>query len=84
MADFAYYDDDDLGFEGWLSENPKGYVLNYYPTGKLHTASCKTYLVHGKPTHTRPKACSTSKQPLFELAAQKGWDAPEHCQQCFG
>jgi len=84
MADFERYDDDGLGFERWLSENPDGYVLNCYNTGKLHTARCKTYRVHGKMTRTRPKACSTSKRQLFEYAAQKGWDAPEHCQQCFG
>jgi hypothetical protein len=85
MAVFKRYDGDDEGFKRWLDEHPDGYVLNCYKTGKLHTALCKSYRVHGeKMTYTRPKACSTSKRQLFEFAAQEGYDVPEHCQQCFG
>jgi hypothetical protein len=85
MADFEYYEEDDQGFLTWLGEHPDGYVLNCYNTGKLHTALCKTYRVHGEHmTYKRPKACSTSVKRLLRHAAQKGYDVPERCQQCFG
>jgi len=71
-------------FEHWLDEHPDGYVLNCYKTGKLHTAFCTSYRVHGQMTSKRAKACSTSKRQLYTYAAQKGYDVPEHCQQCFG
>lgn len=84
MADFEYYKEDDPGFSSWLGKHPKGYVLNCYNTGKLHTAICKTFQVHGRMTYKRPKACSTSVPELRKYAKQQGWDTPERCQQCFG
>jgi hypothetical protein len=37
------YKRDDPGFRRWLRENPNGYVLNCYKTGKVHTALCRSY-----------------------------------------
>ncbi len=79
---FYFFREKDREFEHWLDEHPDGYVLNCYKTGKLHTALCKSYRVHGEMTHTRPKACSTSKRPLFKYAAQNGIDT-RRCELCF-
>jgi hypothetical protein len=84
MAEFKEYDHNDPGFSTWLGEHPDGYVLNCYNTGKLHTALCDTYRVHGvHMTHKRAKACSTSERELFKYAKQEGWDVPLRCQRCF-
>jgi hypothetical protein len=82
MAVVAVYARDDPGFKRWLRENPNGYVLNCYKTGKGHTALCRSYQSAGpRMTHTRPKACSTSIRQVFEYAAQKGYDV-ERCERC--
>jgi hypothetical protein len=76
------YHEDDEGFKHWLDEHPDGYVLNCYKTGKLHTASCKSYQSAGpRMTYTRDKACSTSEQQLFKYAAEKGIEAAR-CELC--
>ena len=85
MAVVEPFDHDDERIKRWLDENPDGYVLNCYKTGKVHTALCKSYRSAGpRMTFSRPKACSTSKRELFKFAARQGWEAPERCQQCFG
>ncbi len=72
----------DPGLKRWLKEHPDGYVLNCYATGKVHTASCKSYQSAGpRMTHSRAKACSTSKQQLLEHAAQEGIEAIR-CERC--
>ena len=82
MAVVECYDRDDEGFKRWLGENPNGYVLNCYATGKLHTAGCKSYRSAGpRMTYKRPKACSTSKRQLLEFAKQSGIEAVR-CQLC--
>ncbi len=64
------YKRDDPGFKRWLRENPNGYVLNCYKTGKVHTALCRSYQSAGpRMTHTRHKACSTSVPQLYKYAA---------------
>ena len=37
------FNHDDEGFKRWLGENPDGYVLNCYRTGKVHSARCMSY-----------------------------------------
>lgn len=80
---WGYFDKKDPEFKHWLDEHPGGFVLNCYRTGKLHTAICDTYRVHGKMTHKRPKACSTSLSQLLGYAAQEGIEA-NRCQRCWG
>ncbi len=76
------FDRDEAGFLRWLDENPDGYVLNCYATGKLHTARCQSYRSAGPlMTHTRAKACSTSERQLFEYAGQQRIDATR-CALC--
>lgn len=82
MAVVDVYASDDRGFKRWLRENPNGYVLNCYKTGKVHSASCKSYQSAGpRMTYTRAEACSTSEQQLYKYAAQHGIDAI-HCARC--
>lgn len=84
MAVVKVYDRDDPGFERWLRENPEGYVLNCYKTGKVHTALCKSYRSAGPyMTHTRAKACSVSVDQLFRHATQEGY-VVERCGRCRG
>jgi hypothetical protein len=60
----------DEGFKRWLDDNPDGYVLNCYATGKVHSARCPSYQSAGpRVTFSRPKACSASVQQLFKYAA---------------
>jgi hypothetical protein len=73
----------DEGFKRWLDDNPDGYVLNCYATGKVHSARCPSFQSAGpRMTFSRPKACSASVQQLFKYAAQHGIDAAR-CQRCF-
>ena len=72
----------DEGFKRWLDDNPDGYVLNCYKTGRVHSARCKSYRSAGpRMTHTRAKACSTSERQLFEYAEQQRIDATR-CELC--
>lgn len=82
MAVVAVFTGDDRGFKRWLRENPNGYVLNCYKTGKVHSASCQSYQSAGPHmTYTRAKACSTSERQLFLYAAQHGIDTVR-CELC--
>jgi hypothetical protein len=82
MAVVECFGHNDEGFKRWLDENPDGYVVNCYATGKLHTARCKSYQSAGpRMTFSRPKACSTSKRQLLEFAKQRGIEAMS-CQHC--
>jgi hypothetical protein len=70
------FDHDDKGFKRWLEEHPDGYVLNWYRTGRVHSARCKSYQSAGPHmTHSRAKACSTSERQLFKYAEQHSIDA---------
>jgi hypothetical protein len=82
MAVERFYEKDSE-FKRWLRENPHGYVLNCYKTGKVHTALCPSYQSAGpRMTYSRAKACSTSIRQLFECAAQHGIDT-KRCTLCF-
>lgn len=43
MKNVQEFDGKDKEFKRWLEDNPNGYVLNCYKTGKLHTARCPSY-----------------------------------------
>ncbi len=59
------FDRNEAGFLHWLDENPDGYVLNCYTTGRVHSARCKSYRSAGtRMTYKRAKACSTSERQL--------------------
>jgi hypothetical protein len=82
MSVESFYEKDSE-FKSWLGDNPDGYVLNCYKTGKVHTALCPSYQSAGpRMTYTRPKACSTSIRQLFKYAAQNGIDT-RRCELCF-
>jgi hypothetical protein len=63
------------GFKRWLDDNPDGYVLNCYATGKVHSARCPSYQVAARRMTSYVKACSTSKRELFRHVKQQRIEA---------
>ncbi len=76
------FERDDAGFLRWIEEHPGGYVLNCYPTGRVHSACCRSYRSAGpRMTYKRAKACGTSERRLFEYAEQHRINATR-CERC--
>jgi hypothetical protein len=89
--DPVVFRDDDVGYLGWVSAHPKGYVLNAARSPSaayvvLHRADCST--ITGEPANGRSwtsqllKACSDDPRTIENWVREKTGGMPKTCGMC--
>jgi hypothetical protein len=89
--DVEIFRDDEVGYLGWLSAHPAGFVLNVARSPRpnyliLHRATCRT--ISGRPTRGGPwtgpyiKVCSDDSLQIAAWTGQHVAAAPTRCRVC--
>lgn len=87
---FAFFDEDDeVGYQQWLQQNPYGFVLNTneYHHHKLHKAKCHTINKKGNykkslTGNLQYKVCSSEIPDLEKWCNDKGFELKQYCGTC--
>lgn len=90
------FQDDDHGFATWVTENPRGYIVNiqrslHASDARMHTASCghiaqaisASESGQRRSTATYIKVCSRSVDQLDEWSAQRVGAQIRRCPSCW-
>lgn len=82
------FEDDDRGFQRWLTRNWRGYVVNCHrkPAAEylvLHSTDCGSLTRHEHyTTHDYIKVCSNDKRELNRWAEKEVGGTLQRCGEC--